>query len=77
MNSLTYYKQVNDYIKDNKLTGKVSVKQEKSGVSLELQDEVLFDPGSVSIKPERFEAIGHGQYRPVADNKTTAGRQKS
>jgi chemotaxis protein MotB len=29
------------------------------------------------LKPERFSAIGYGEYRPVADNKTTAGRSKN
>ncbi|OBZ15646.1 MULTISPECIES: flagellar motor protein MotB [Bacillales] len=29
------------------------------------------------LKPERFSAIGYGEYRPVADNKTTAGKAKN
>ncbi len=29
------------------------------------------------LKPERFSAIGYGEYRPVADNGTTAGRSKN
>lgn len=29
------------------------------------------------LKPERFSAIGYGEYRPVADNKTVEGRAKN
>lgn len=29
------------------------------------------------LKPERFSAIGYGEYRPVAENKTAAGRAKN
>ncbi|WP_169090204.1 flagellar motor protein MotB [Paenibacillus sp. PL91] len=29
------------------------------------------------LKPERFSAIGYGEYRPVADNKTAAGKAKN
>ncbi|CAM3503149.1 flagellar motor protein MotB [Paenibacillus lupini] len=29
------------------------------------------------LKPERFSAIGYGEYRPVASNDTTAGRAKN
>ncbi|OMF29075.1 flagellar motor protein MotB [Paenibacillus sp. FSL H8-0548] len=29
------------------------------------------------LKPERFSAIGFGEYRPVADNKTAAGKSKN
>ncbi|WP_139990663.1 MULTISPECIES: flagellar motor protein MotB [Paenibacillus] len=29
------------------------------------------------LKPERFSAIGYGEYRPVADNKTVAGKSKN
>ncbi|MDQ8737534.1 flagellar motor protein MotB [Paenibacillus sp. LHD-38] len=29
------------------------------------------------LKPERFSAIGYGEYRPVADNKTAAGKSKN
>lgn len=29
------------------------------------------------LKPERFSAIGYGEYRPVADNNTVAGRAKN
>ncbi len=29
------------------------------------------------IKPERMAAIGYGEYKPVADNRTEAGRQRN
>lgn len=29
------------------------------------------------LKPERFSAIGYGEYRPVADNETVAGKSKN
>ncbi len=29
------------------------------------------------VRPERMTAIGYGEYRPVADNKTPAGRKKN
>ncbi|MGO4549019.1 flagellar motor protein MotB [Paenibacillus sp. 2TAB23] len=29
------------------------------------------------LKPERFSAIGYGEYRPVADNKTATGKSKN
>ncbi|WP_138756131.1 flagellar motor protein MotB [Paenibacillus sinopodophylli] len=29
------------------------------------------------LKPERFSAIGYGEYRPVGDNKTAAGKSKN
>jgi chemotaxis protein MotB len=31
----------------------------------------------VRLRPERFSAIGHGEYRPVAPNTTEEGRQKN
>lgn len=30
-----------------------------------------------NLKPERFSAIGYGEYRPLAPNETTEGRQKN
>ena len=30
-----------------------------------------------SLNPARFSAIGYSEYRPIADNKTDAGRQKN
>ncbi len=29
------------------------------------------------VRPERMTAIGHGEYRPVADNRTSEGRRKN
>ena len=29
------------------------------------------------VRPERMTAVGYGEYRPVADNKTSAGRKKN
>lgn len=33
--------------------------------------------GEIRLKSERFSAIGHGEYRPVAENTTEEGRQKN
>jgi chemotaxis protein MotB len=30
-----------------------------------------------AISPDKLSAIGYGEYRPIADNKTTEGRQKN
>ncbi|HEX3039599.1 MAG TPA: OmpA family protein [Caproiciproducens sp.] len=30
-----------------------------------------------SLNPERFQAVGYGSYRPIADNKTSSGRQRN
>ncbi len=32
---------------------------------------------NTSLKPERFSAVGHGEYRPVAANDTPAGRTQN
>lgn len=133
------YAQISKYIKDNNLDGNVTVKKQGNGICLELQEKILFDPGSADIKlenrevldkisillkklpndiivegytdnqpinsgyyqsnwelssdravkilryftdidglkPERFEAVGYGQYKPIADNGTLEGRQKN
>ena len=31
----------------------------------------------LGVDPDRLAAIGFGQYRPVADNRTETGRQKN
>ena len=31
----------------------------------------------IRLKSERFSAIGHGEFRPVAENTTEEGRQKN
>ncbi|QCX32343.1 chemotaxis protein MotB [Caloramator sp. E03] len=48
------YKQVENFIKANKLQGKVSIKQDARGVVIELQEKILFDSGSAQIKKESF-----------------------
>ncbi len=48
------YDQVDKYVKDSNLEGKVSVKKQSNGISLELQEKILFDPGSATIKPENI-----------------------
>ena len=35
----------------------------------------MIDKGNVA--PERLSAVGYGEYRPVADNKTEIGRNKN
>lgn len=32
---------------------------------------------SCAVDPTRFVALGYGEYRPVADNSTAAGREKN
>lgn len=138
-NDYDSYNQINKYIKENNLESKVAVKRGSNGITLEIQDEILFDPGSAVIKPEnidildkisdmlkklsnniiieghtdnqpintgyyssnwelssdraikvlryftdkkglipeRFQATGYGQYKPIADNNTPEGRQKN
>lgn len=133
------YSDVNKYIEKNNLKGKVNVQEKDNGISLELQENILFDPGSALIKPEntgvldkigellktlsndiiiegytddrpidsgyyqsnwelssdravkilryftdtaglkpeRFQAVGYGQYKPIADNRTAEGRRKN
>ena len=46
------YSDVNKYIEKNNLKGKVNVQEKDNGISLELQENILFDPGSALIKPE-------------------------
>lgn len=138
-NDYDSYNQINKFIKENNLGSKVAVKRGSSGITLEIQNEILFDPGSAVIKPEnieilskisvmlkklsnnviieghtdnipintgyyssnwelssdravkvlryftdscglipeRFQATGYGQYKPIADNNTPEGRQKN
>jgi chemotaxis protein MotB len=133
------FEQAKKFIEENNLEGMVEVQQGKNGVYLELQEKVLFDSGSSSIKqesfgtlnkiskliaklpndiiiaghtdnlpinagyfqsnwelsadravkilryftdtcklaPKRFQPIGYGEYRPIADNNTAEGRQKN
>ena len=138
-NQDTTYDEVNQFITENKLNGKINVKMDENGVLLELQEKVLFNSGSSKIKPEscevlneisrlissmpnhiiiaghtdnlpisagyfqsnwelsadravkilryftdtckldptRFQPIGYGEYKPIADNNTQEGRQKN
>lgn len=46
------YKEVVNFVKTNKLQGKVSIKQDVRGVVIELQEKILFDSGSAQIKNE-------------------------
>lgn len=46
------YKKVNDFIKTNKLEGKVTIKEDVRGVIIELQEKILFDSGSAEIKKD-------------------------
>lgn len=133
------YSQVNQYIKNNKLSDKIKVKNGENGITLQLQVNILFNSGNAVIKPEnksvlnkisdllsewpndiiikgytdnnpinsgyyqsnwelssdravkilryftedqgldpkRFQAIGFGQYKPIASNNTPNGREKN
>lgn len=44
------YKKVSDFVKENNLEAKVSVKEDVRGVIIELQEKILFDSGSSEIK---------------------------
>lgn len=46
------YEEVDKFIKDNGLEGKVSIKKDIRGVVIELQEKILFDPAKAEIKSE-------------------------
>jgi chemotaxis protein MotB len=43
-------KQVNEFIDENELAAKVSVKKDTRGIMIELQDNILFDSGKATLK---------------------------
>lgn len=46
------YDNVTKFMRENKLQGKVSIKEERRGVIIELQENILFDSGKAEIKKE-------------------------
>lgn len=133
------YNDVTQYVKEQKLSAKVTIKKDTRGVLIELQDKILFDSGKAELKSDsmpllnkisgllnkfpneviveghtdnlpintgyyqsnwelstdrankvvryfvekagmdgrRFQAVGCGEFRPIASNSTPEGRQKN
>ena len=46
-----------------------------SARALNFMKAILAQPGG--LNPQRFSAIGYGEYRPIADNKTEEGKQQN
>ncbi|MCX7904181.1 MAG: OmpA family protein [Caloramator sp.] len=46
------YRKVQEFVKNNKLEAKITVREDIRGVVIELQEKILFDSGKADIKPE-------------------------
>lgn len=56
-------------------TGSADYNKQLSQARAEAVRQVLID--EFDIEPERLEAVGHGEDRPVADNDTAEGRERN
>lgn len=43
---------INDYLKEHNLEGVIDTERDKEGLTLEIKDRILFDPGRANIKSE-------------------------